>query len=212
MDSGYENLVNKLVLQGSIKSPEIEKAFREMPRSEFLPEEQKKFAEEDRPLPIGNEQTISQPFTVAFILSLLDLRRGDNVLDVGTGSGWQAALVSSLVAPEGKVITIERITELAETAKTNLDKFGLIESGAVTLVNGNALEVNPEWTVFNKIVSAAEYDSVPDIWKQILAVGGRMVIPVAGKLVVIDKISGDKFEIKEYPGFSFVPLINDQQE
>jgi protein-L-isoaspartate(D-aspartate) O-methyltransferase len=210
MDIGYENLVDKLVSKGSIKSPEIERAFREMDRSNFLPEDQKKFAGEDRPLPIGNEQTISQPFTVAFILALLDLRKGDNVLDVGTGSGWQSALISSLVSPEGKVITVERIPELFETAKTNLEKLGLIQSGAITPVRGNALEMDPEWPVFNKIVSGAEYDLIPGAWKHALGVGGRMVVPVSGKLVVVDKISGDIFDIKEYPGFSFVPLIDDE--
>jgi len=209
MDSGYENLINKLTLRGYVKSSEMERAFRELDRAEFLPEDQKPSAGEDKPLPIGHGQTISQPFTVAFILNLLDLRKGENVLDVGTGSGWQAALISKLVAPEGKVITVERVKELADSAKENLEKFGLIESGAVVSINGNALDMDPEWPVFDKIVSAAEYGSVPEVWKSALAVGGKIVMPVSGRLVVADKISGDKFEIKEYPGFSFVPLIND---
>lgn len=210
MDNGYENLINKLVLRGYVKSSEMERAFRELDRAEFLPEDQRALAGEDRPLPIGYGQTISQPFTVAFILNLLDLRKGENVLDVGTGSGWQAALISKLVAPEGKVVTVERVKELADSAKENLEKFGLVGSGAVVPVNGNALNMDPEWPVFDKIVSAAEYGSIPEAWKNALAVGGRIVMPVLGRLVVADKISGDKFEIKEYPGFSFVPLINDQ--
>ncbi|MFA4999559.1 MAG: protein-L-isoaspartate O-methyltransferase [Parcubacteria group bacterium] len=209
MNSGYENLINKLVLQGYIKSSEIERAFREIDRAEFLPETQKQFAGEDRPLSIGYDQTISQPFTVAFILNLLDPQKGDNILDVGTGSGWQAALLATVVAPEGKVITVERVKELADTAKLNLEKFGLISNGSVIAVNGNALNINPEWPVFNKIVSAAEYDIVPESWKNALAVGGRIVMPVSGRLIVADKISRTEFDVKEYPGFSFVPLIAD---
>ena len=80
----------------------------------------------------------------------------------------------------------------------------------MTVVHGNALEINPEWPVFDKIVSAAEYDSIPKSWKDALAVNGRIVMPISGKLVVADKILGDRFNIKEYPGFSFVPLINNQ--
>jgi len=209
VNSGYENLINKLVLQGYIKSSEIERAFREIDRAEFLPETQKQFAGEDRPLSIGYDQTISQPFTVAFILNLLDPQKGDNILDVGTGSGWQAALLATVVAPEGKVITVERVKELADTAKLNLEKFGLISNGSVIAVNGNALNINPEWPVFNKIVSAAEYDIVPESWKNALAVGGRIVMPVSGRLIVADKISRTEFDVKEYPGFSFVPLIAD---
>jgi protein-L-isoaspartate(D-aspartate) O-methyltransferase len=213
MDNGYENLINKLVLQGYIKSSEMERAFRELPRAEFLPENQKPFAGEDKPLPIGYGQTISQPFTVSFILNVLDPQKGENILDVGTGSGWQAALISKLVAPEGKVVTVERIKELADSAKENLEKFGLVANGAVVPVNGNALDMDPEWPVFDKIVSAAEYippdgGSVPEVWKSALAVGGRIVMPVSGRLIVADKVSGDKFEIREYPGFSFVPLID----
>lgn len=210
MSNGYDSLINKLVLQGYIKSPEIERAFREINRTEFLRDEQKSLSGEDCPLPIGYEQTISQPFTVAFILSLLDLRKGDKVLDVGTGSGWQAALIASIVAPEGKVITVERIKELVVFARTNLERAGIIDGDIVTVVHGNALEINPEWPVFDKIVSAAEYDSIPKSWKDALAVNGRIVMPISGKLVVADKILGDRFNIKEYPGFSFVPLINNQ--
>jgi len=212
MDNDYKNLIDKLVLAGYIKSSEIEKAFREYDRAEFLPDDQKPLAGEDVPLSIGHGQTISQPYTVAFILDLLDIHRGNNILDVGTGSGWQAALLAGLVAPEGKVITVERIQELADTAKNNLEKFGLITSGIVTAVCGNALKIDPDWPIFDRIVSAAEYtpttnEGIPESWKNALAIGGRIVIPVAGRLIVADKISGTEFTLKEYPGFSFVPLI-----
>ena len=186
--------------------------FREYNRAEFLSNEQKPFVGEDAPLPIGHNQTISQPYTVAFILDLLDIHRGNNILDVGTGSGWQAALLAGLVIPEGRVITVERIQALADTAKINLEKFGLITSGIVTAVCGNALKIDLDWPVFDRIVSAAEYapttnEGIPESWKNALAIGGRIVMPVAGRLIVADKISGTEFTIKEYPGFSFVPLI-----
>jgi len=212
MNDEYINLIDKLVISKHIKSREIERVFREYNRVEFLPDEQKPFVGEDAPLPIGHNQTISQPYTIAFILDLLDIHKGNNILDVGTGSGWQAALLAGLVAPEGKVITIERIQELADTAKINLEKFGLITNGTVTAICGNALEIDPDWPVFDRIVSAAEYapttdEGIPESWKNALAVGGRIVMPIAGRLIVADKISGTEFAIKEYPGFSFVPLI-----
>ena len=212
MDDEYINLIDKLVISKHIKSPEIERVFREYNRAEFLSNEQKPFVGEDAPLPIGHNQTISQPYTVAFILDLLDIHRGNNILDVGTGSGWQAALLAGLVIPEGRVITVERIQALADIAKANLEKFGLITSGIVTAVCGNALKIDLDWPVFDRIVSAAEYtpttnEGIPESWKNALAIGGRIVMPVAGRLIVADKISGTEFTIKEYPGFSFVPLI-----
>lgn len=207
MDSEYQNLINKLSAEGHIKSLEILRAFRECDRVAFLPEDQISFAGEDRPLPIGSEQTISQPYTVAFMLELLEPKRGDNILDIGTGSGWQAALLASIISPEGKVITIERVPELAKSARVNLEKFNFITSGVVTAVCGNALNIDAEWPVFDKIIAAAEYEAIPEEWKNALAAGGRIVMPVLGRIVVADKISEDNFEIKEYPGFSFVPLI-----
>ena len=212
MDDEYINLIDKLVISKHINSPEIERVFREYNRIEFLPEDQKLLVGEDAPLSIGHGQTISQPHTVAFILDLLDAHRGNNILDVGTGSGWQAALLAGLVVPDGKVITVERIQVLADIAKTNLEKFGLITSGIVTAVCGNALKIDPDWPVFDRIVSAAEYaptteEGIPESWKNTLAIGGRIVMPVAGRLIVADKISGTEFAMKEYPGFSFVPLI-----
>lgn len=207
MDSEYQNLIHKLYLDGHIKSPEILRAFKEYDRAEFLPADQISFAGEDRPLPIGDNQTISQPYTVAFMLELLEPKRGDNILDVGTGSGWQAALLASLVAPEGKIITVERSPTLAQSARLNLEKFNLITGGAISTYHGNALNVEPEWPIFDKIIVAAEYDSIPEVFKDILAAGGRIVMPVLGRIVVADKISEDNFEIKEYPGFSFVPLV-----
>jgi len=208
MESEYNNLINKLFTEGHIKLPAILQAFQERDRALFLPIDQVPFVGEDRPLPIGYGQTISQPYTVAFILHLVDPKQGDNILDIGTGSGWQAALLASLVAPDGKVVTVECIKELAESAKENLEKFSLITNGSVVAIHGNALEIDPLWPVFDKIIVAAEHTSIPDAWKNALAVGGRIVMPILGRIVVADKISGDNFDIKEYPGFSFVPLMS----
>jgi protein-L-isoaspartate(D-aspartate) O-methyltransferase len=208
MSEDYEQLVDKLVFSGYIKSSEIERAFRDFDRSEFLSEEKISFAGEDKPVSIGFGQTMSQPLTVAFMLDVLGIRKGDKVLDVGTGSGWQAALLSSCVGEEGEVITVERITELHDKAKENLEKFGLISSGRVKAVFGSALEMDPGWPVFDKIISAAESENIPDQWKNAIAIGGKIVAPVKGRLIIANKISGTEFELKEYPGYSFVPLIS----
>jgi protein-L-isoaspartate(D-aspartate) O-methyltransferase len=206
-ESEYEKLVDRLVSSGHIRSADIERAFRKYDRTEFLPEEHRVSSGEDRPLPIGSDQSGSQPFTVAFMLDLLDPQKGDIVLDAGSGSGWQAALLADCVGPEGKVITVERVSDLAAKTKDNLEKFGLISSGAIMAVHGSAVVIDPEWPVFNKIISAAEGEEVPVSWKNSLAVGGRIVMPVKGRLIVADKTSVSEFDIKEYPGFSFNPLI-----
>lgn len=208
MNDAYKNLIDKLVLKGDIKSQEITNAFYEIHRREFLGEEDKHLAGEDRPLAIGFNQTISQPFTVAFMLNLLEAKRGEKILDVGTGSGWQAALIAKLVSPDGIVVTIERIKELADAAKINIDKFNFVKEGIVLPVHGNAINISPDWPIFDKIISAAEYHMIPDEWKNALAINGRIIAPISGNLIVADKISGNKFEIREYPGFYFVPLID----
>jgi protein-L-isoaspartate(D-aspartate) O-methyltransferase len=218
-----QELIQELIDAGYLKSPLLIEAFRAMDRRNFVPEELKDSAYVNEPLPIGFGQTISQPLTVAFMLELLEPAPNEKILDVGTGSGWQAALLAHIVAKEfqegdestinPKVISIERVRELAAFAEQNLSKYNFIEKGIVELMVGDASAgVQPELLPvygFDKIIAAASAQEIPLEWKRQLAVGGRIVAPVGSSVMVVDKHGLDQFESREYPGFAFVPLVSE---
>lgn len=159
------------------------------------------------PLPIGRGQTISQPLTVAFMLELLQPGPGHNVLDVGAGSGWTTALLAFLVGEKGKVLALERIPELAETAQRNLEKYHFSN---ITVTVGDGTLGSAKDAPFDRIHVAAATAIVPQPLKDQLTIGGRMVIPVGDGLqtmYLMKKTGAEQFVEKHYPGFSFVPLI-----
>lgn len=206
----YELLVNKLIQGGYLKTPEIIEAFLKVDRVFFVPEELKESAYEDRPLPINDGQSISQPLVVAFILEHLSPKKGDRVLDIGTGSGWVAAILAEIVGSTGKVITIERLSEVYKKAKENISKIEDINDGRLQAILGDATSVVGN-EIFDKIVSGAQGEEIPKLWQDALAIHGRMVVPVKGSILVADKISTNKFESQEYFGFNFTPLISDKK-
>lgn len=144
------SLVDNLIKEGWLKTPEIINAFKKIKREDFLPDDLKNLAELNEALPIGFSQTISQPLTVAFMLELLQPKPGDKILDVGAGSGWTTALVSFIVkgseiSPRrgkslprqkrsGRVIALEVVPELAEFGRKNVEKYGFIKDGIVKFV------------------------------------------------------------------------------
>ncbi|HOF50240.1 MAG TPA: protein-L-isoaspartate(D-aspartate) O-methyltransferase [Candidatus Colwellbacteria bacterium] len=207
VNESYEELIKHLETDGYIQTPVIAEAFRKIDRKDFVPPELLGEAYFDSALAIGFEQTISQPLVVAFMLELLRPKPGERVLDVGSGSGWQAAILAELVGETGQVVGIERIKELAEKAKENIGKYGFIDSGRVRIVVGDGSKKMENEPPFNKIIAAAAAEEIPESWKEELVVGGRIVAPVGQSIVVIDKIKPDQFETKEYFGFSFVPLV-----
>ena len=209
-----EDLINLLIADGYLKSPLLIEAFKEIDRKDFLPEEIKERAYENSALAIGNKQTISQPLVVVFMQELLELKNGEKVLEIGTGSGWQTALMAKLVGEsglpgQGKIISIERITGLNEFAKMNLLKYGFLEKGTIELILGDGSYGYGAGAPYDKIIAAASGEEIPEAWKEQLKIGGRIVAPVKNSIVVLDKTAADKFEKKEYFGFSFVPLIVD---
>jgi len=125
------NLVDSLIQQGWLKTPRIIEAFRNVKRVDFLPDNLKNLDELNEALPIGFDQTISQPLVVAFMLELLRPQIGDKILDVGSGSGWTTALLSEIVGEEGRVIAIETIPELKEFGEKNVCKYNFINKGIV---------------------------------------------------------------------------------
>lgn len=197
--------------EGILKTPSIIEAFEKVDRKDFVPEELKDKAYLNTPLPIGYGQTISQPLTVAFMLELLQPQAGDKILEVGSGSGWQTALLAHIVSggnERGKVIAVELIPELMIFGRKNVAKYGFIKKGVVEFHSFNATKGMPENAPFNKIISAASGGEIPQAWKEQLAIGGRLVAPVKGSIVLLTKKSETEFKAEEYPGFAFVPLIS----
>jgi len=202
-----DKLINKIIKQGTLHSPRIIEAFRNVDRRDFVPKEYLKSSYKNSPLPIGYNQTISQPATVAFMLELLEPHEGDTILDVGFGSGWQSALLAHIVGSKGHVLAIELIPELKEFGEKNIEKYGFIKSGVVECLGMSAQNGLPEKAPFDKIIAAASARAVPSAWKEQLKIGGRMVVPIEESIFLIIKKSEDEFEEKEFPDFLFVPFI-----
>ncbi len=202
-----DNLVDSLIARGYLKSQFLISAFRKIDRKEFVPEEFKDWAYVDQPLSIGEGQTISQPLTVAFMLELLELAPGQKILDVGTGSGWQVALIAEIVGSKGLVVSVERIEGLSKQAEQNLLKFHF---NKVKLVVGDGSLGWLEDAPYDRVVAAASGKEIPPAWKDQLKIGGMAVAPVDTTLVKLTKLSPDDFRGEEYPGFVFVPLIKDR--
>lgn len=179
-------------------------AMLSVPRPLFLPDDVRAYAAEDRPLPIGHGQTNSQPTTVAHMLSQLDPQPGDRVLDVGSGSGWTTALLAHLVGRQDLVYAVERVPELVELARTQLTAA---DFGQVTLEQaGPEVLGMPSRAPFDRILVSAEAPSLPDPLVQQLAAGGRLVIPVAGRVLVIDRLRSGKIRVRPLGRYAFVPL------
>jgi len=220
MNSDYENLIDSLIKDGYLKTPEIIEAFRIIDRINFVREEDKKNAYINAPLSIGFDQTISQPLTVAFMLELLEPKKGEKILDIGAGSGWTTALLAQIVSQElnskfknqksklgGRVIAIDIVPELVEFGENNVAKYNFIKKGVVDFVCGDGYKGFEEEMPFDKILVSATTQEIPSAWKKQLKIGGRIVAPISQSIFVIDKIDKDQFNEKEYFGFSFVPLV-----
>ena len=208
-------LIKELMEEGILKTPSIIDAFEKVDRKDFVPEELKDKAYLNTPLPIGYGQTISQPLTVAFMLELLQPEKGNRVLEIGSGSGWQTALLAHIVSGEGKVFAAELIPELMAFGRKNVAKYGFIKkglpagkAGTVEFHSFNAVKGFPGKAPFDRIISAASGMELPLALKEQLKIGGRIVAPVKDAIHLLIKKSETEFEEKVYPGFAFVPLIS----
>ena len=200
-------LINILITQGYLKTDLLIEAFSHVRREEFIPEEFIPEADTNIPLPIGYGQTISQPLTVAVMLELLDLKAGQKVLDIGSGSGWTSTLMAYVVGEKGSVTAVERIPELYDFGRKNIDKFGFVNLGRVKCVLGNGLDGYPEGAPYDRILVSASAEEIPETYKKQMAIGGKMVMPIYNALAYVEKRAEDDFYIERFPGFLFVPLV-----
>ena len=197
----------------------VEAAFHVTPREEFLPEGARARASYDGPIDIGHGQTSSQPRTVAAMLRLLDVQRGHRVLDVGSGSGWTTALLAELTGPTGEVVGVEVVPELVVRGAANLARTGRRWASIAQAAEG--VLGSPAGAPFDRILVSAEARRLPGALVEQLSVGGRLVIPVAGTMLLVvrgtdatddamDNVTDGAMrgvEVTEHGSYRFVPLV-----
>lgn len=203
-EKNREKMVELQIIRRGIKDPLVLAAMRKVPRHLFVPEPLRSQAYEDHPLPIGEKQTISQPYIVALMTEALRLKDTDRVLEVGTGSGYQTAILAEIVK---HVFTIERIPSLAEKAKKLLDTMGYKN---ITYRIGDGSLGWPEEAPFDGILVSAAAPSVPQPLVDQLAMGGRLIIPIGDRLtqelVLVERIP-EGIRKSFLGGVRFVDLI-----
>lgn len=209
LERRWERTVRALIGEGLIKSDEVRRAFLKYPRYLFVEERYRGYAHVDEPLPIPAGQTISAPHMVAIMLELAKLGPGMNVLEVGTGSGWNAALIAELVGTD--VYTVERIPELVEFARRNLERAG-VEN--VHVILGDGSKGFPPKAPYDRIIVTAGAPKIPEPLIEQLKPGGLLVIPVGGyhlwqDLYIVEKTEESGIKKRRWGGVAFVPLVGE---
>ncbi|WP_309492124.1 protein-L-isoaspartate(D-aspartate) O-methyltransferase [Candidatus Hecatella orcuttiae] len=207
-------LVEALQAYGALRSPKVIRAMLKVPREMFVLESMKDRAYDDTPLPILSGQTISAPHMVAMMSELLELEAGHRVLEVGAGSGYHAAVVAEIIAPEeaenkGHVYTVEILPELVRFASENLEKTSYAK--VVTVIQGDGSRGLPSHAPFDRIFVTASAPSVPPPLVEQLKPGGILVIPVGGAYIsqtlrTVKKRQDGQVESSDLMGVAFVPL------
>lgn len=209
LDEQRAYMVKHHIESRGVRSPLVLEAMASVPREEFLPSHLREYAYEDTPLPIGEEQTISQPYIVAFMTEALGLSGGEKVLEIGAGSGYAAAVLSRIA---GEVYTVERIGELAAKASEKLADLGFMN---VHVLHGDGTRGWEEHAPYDAIIVAAGGPKIPTSLKAQLAIGGRLVIPVGAdpkvqELVRVTRLSEDEFKTEDIADVRFVPLLGEE--
>lgn len=204
-----ENMIEKQLIKRGISDSRVIAAASAVPRQNFVPEERKIEAYQDYPIPIGHQQTISQPFIVAYMTEALELNPGDKVLEIGSGSGYQAAILAEMGA---EVYTIELIPELAAMAQKNLTDSGYKN---VKVKQGNGYLGWPEAAPFDRIILTAAPREIPRALVEQLKVNGIMILPVGSQHQIqsLKKIVKKKKGLKEMEltAVRFVPMVDPEK-
>ena len=197
-------MVERQIATRGIRNPRILEAMRQIPRHVFIPPPHDRSAYDDNPLPIGNGQTISQPYIVALMTELLDPHPEDKILEIGAGSGYQAAILARLAC---RVITIERIPAVADLARSILKKQGIANA---EVIDGDGTLGYPEAGPYNGIIITAATPQIPKPLIGQLAEGGRLVAPAGDRDIqeMVRIVNRDgRFLETHHGGVRFVPLI-----
>ena len=215
----WEKLVDKLVKQGDLHSPNVVKAMRAVPRAKFLAKDAQTYAATDTPIQIGFGQSVSAPHMVAIMNEALGLMVGNKVLEVGAGSGWHAATIAEIIAPKeaprsewGHSYTVEIVPALADAAKKTVMNAGY--GDRVTIINADGSKGYPEKAPFDRILVTASAPKVPKPLVDQLKSGGVLLVPVGSpmlfqKLLKITKLADGKIKEENLGGVSFVPLTGE---
>lgn len=202
------DMVRNQLLERGIRDPAVLEAMAQVPREEFVPEHLREMAYADAPLPIGREQTISQPYVVALMTEALELSSGDRVLEIGSGSGYAAAILGQIA---DQVYTVERHKELAQEAA---GRFRALGYSNIHVLHGDGTLGWPEHAPYDAIVVTAGGPQVPAPLREQLAVGGRLVIPVGStlysqELIRLRRTAADQFQRENLGAVRFVPLVGE---
>jgi len=201
-------MVDTQIVRGGITDPRVVAAMRRVPRHRFIPDAESEDAYGDFPLPIGYAQTISQPFIVAYMTDALKLKPGEKVLEIGTGSGYQAAILAELGV---HVFTIEIVKPLAQYARENLSKLGYDQ---VMVRAGDGYQGWPEERPFDVIIITAAPDHIPSPLLEQLAVGGRLILPVGdySQNLVLIRRTEEGYQRTELLPVRFVPMTGQAEK
>ena len=204
-----DNMVDSQIADRGVRSHLVLGAMQTVPREAFLPESLREFAYEDAPLPIAENQTISQPYIVALMTEALALEGGEKVLEIGTGSGYAAAILSRIAK---EVYTIERIGQLAEKSSAVLADLGY---NNVHVLHADGTRGWPDQAPYDAIVVAAGSPEIPESLKAQLKIGGRLVIPVGSdrryqELVRVVRVSEHEYKTEDIADVRFVPLVGEE--
>ena len=207
-DTKRARMVRQQIEARGVRNSHVLQAMRTVRREQFVPPEIRSYATADRPLPIGFRQTISQPYIVAFMTELLELDPKHRVLEIGTGSGYQAAVLAAIC---DHVYSIEIVPELAERAKGTLRDLGY---GNISVLTGNGYRGWPEHAPYDRIIVTAAPPELPRALVEQLAVRGRLVAPVgrdpnAQKIVLVTKDSEGRIQQRDQLPVRFVPMVRE---
>ncbi len=205
-----ELLLKDLRRGGYVKSDTVEDAMRRVPREEFLPKPSPEKAYEDSPQLIGSGQTISAPHMVAIMCEAMELKEGMRVMEIGSGGGYHAAVVAEIIGDGGCVVSAEIVPDLADYARSNIEKVGLQKR--VEVVSGDGVKVAMDRKPFDRIYLAAAAPDISDVLVPCLGNGGILLMPVGlryfSELIRYRKI-GDEVKSEHLGGCAFVPLTGE---